>query len=906
MVERKIPRGTIADTIEMRSWKGYFWAWVGISAAVVALFVVPTSLGHPAIFSDNLNQNVPLHYLAAQIEKSGHIPTWNRYSWSGNPLLAGFNVQTFFPLSILFLFLSPVWAFTWFVVIVYSLGAGGVIASSRDLGASPAGAALAAIGFTLSGQFLSQVVHLDMIAGIACVTWCIVFLLKIVSSQSVRSGAIWAVLLSVGFALCVFAGAPEAMLDGAIFMALLAIPTMIKRGRDSKVPLLLLLLAGALALGLAAIQWLPGIAFQHFSNRSSGSYAFFTSGPFSPRDLVMLLYPFIQGWYSLRDLPSFFGSYNLGEIGSYLPILLTTLGLVGLLSSSDTPNSDGRVSGIRLAGIGALLLALGGYTPLAPLLYHLPLYGKQRLPSRNMFGFDLAISILAGLVWTKVSSKGKPLSGTGRLVVYVIGSIGVIVAAGFFFDTSLLYSILTTPSQISGFSTNMAIYVALSCALIVATTAVIATSRSGGLRRSASTALALLALLDIGVFSYSTVVEQTPPTYLNSPGGTTLAKLKSLVGPAGRFGIYDPNLYSYFAQNTALSVNSNIYSQVPSVQGYSSLSLGNYDALTGSHFMGTMKVSGINSVMHDIYNMNLLETNSYYFLIGVGSSAAKSAPLSPSAPSSSNSPIQTGGFFGGNFNVLRLLISTPRGMDTQCLDGLSLLTSSGGKIKASSAVATTTPNGNPIQEVSFPQPTSAVGFQIPPCSGLPSSDGYPDLGIRLQTPNHNYDLTGSEITYLTPTNWHYIENIGNLAIYASNHPKTSIFKLGSGVKVDSFSISTAGALTLTVHAVHSSTIIWNENYAPSWNETVINSEGTKRPALHSAANSTLISISVPKGVSKIELSYRAPMLLVGFYISICSLVLALGILLWTRFHSRKKGSWKSGRMQMSVYDIRRG
>ena len=872
----------------------------------MALFVVPTSLGHPAIFSDNLNQNVPLHFLAAQIEKSGHIPTWNQYSWSGNPLLAGFNVQTFFPLSALFLFLSPIWAFTIFVVLIYSFGAGGVIAASKELGASPSGAAIAALGFTLAGQFMSQVVHLDMIAGIASVTWCVFFLLKILSSKSVRSGIPSAIALSIAFALCVLAGAPEAMLDGAIFMALAAIPSIVKKGRDSRVPLSLLALAGVLALGLASIQWLPGLAFQHFSNRSSGSYAFFTSGPFSPRNFILLLYPFIEGWYSQKHLPSFFGSYNLGEIGAYLPILVTSLGLAGLLSPSDTSTDDLRVWGIRFAGIGALLLALGGYTPLAPLLYHLPLYGKQRLPSRNMFGFDLSLSILAGLVWTKISSKSKALSKAGRLIVFGTGLIGIAITAVFFIDTGLVYSILTTPLRISSYSTDTALYMGISCAMIVFTTLIIAMPKFSGLKRPARAAVALLALIDAGFFAYSTVVEQTAPSFRYSASGATLSQLKALIGPAGRFGMYDPQLFSFISQNSALSVNSNVYSKTPSVQGYSSLSLGSYDSLTASHYMGSMDVSKINSVMHDIYNMNLLETNSFYFLQNDSSSMTQSAPQAPLAPAFTNIPVKTGGFFGGEFNVVRLLISTPRGMNAQCLSGLSLVTPQGGQIKASSAVATTTQNGSPVQEVSFTQPTSAVGFLIPACSGLPSSDGYPDLGIRLQTPNHNFDLAGPEITYLTPKNWHYVENIGNLAIFASNHPKTSIFALGNGVKIASYSISTSGALTMKVEARSPSTIVWNENYAPSWSETVTTSQGTFRPAVHSSSGSTLIEITVPKGNSTIKLSYRAPLLLLGFYVTISTAILTLALLIFTRRSGRKKHSWKTNEMKMNVYDLRRG
>ncbi len=41
-----------------------------------------------------------------------------------------------------------------------------------------------------------------------------------------------------------------------------------------------------------------------------------------------------------------------------------------------------------------MLLALGGRTPLGHLLIHLPLFGDQRLQSRNILVTDLALAVL--------------------------------------------------------------------------------------------------------------------------------------------------------------------------------------------------------------------------------------------------------------------------------------------------------------------------------------------------------------------------------------------------------------------------------------------------------------------------------------------------------------------------------
>ena len=91
-----------------------------------------------------------------------------------------------------------------------------------------------------------------------------------------------------------------------------------------------------------------------------------------------------------------------------------------------------------LAGCFALLLALGGATPLAKIVYYLPVYNKFRVPARHLLEFVMALSVLAGLgVATlqryAVSRRFVALSGC-----FVSGVMGVVWTVVFLRKESLL------------------------------------------------------------------------------------------------------------------------------------------------------------------------------------------------------------------------------------------------------------------------------------------------------------------------------------------------------------------------------------------------------------------------------------------------------------------------------------
>ena len=147
-----------------------------------------------------------------------------------------------------------------------------------------------------------------------------------------------------------------------------------------------------LALSLAAIQWLPGLEAIRNSQRGSGVVA--AAGSYPRPFSILWLVPYINGGYGHLGEAQFFSQYNLPEVGVYLGIL-PLVAIITLLH----PRWPSRIAPRdRLTwyavGLFGYLLALGSNTPLEHLFNSLPLYGHQRLQSRNMITVATAACVL--------------------------------------------------------------------------------------------------------------------------------------------------------------------------------------------------------------------------------------------------------------------------------------------------------------------------------------------------------------------------------------------------------------------------------------------------------------------------------------------------------------------------------
>ena len=370
---------------------GPVWPYALFIGLPAAAFILPDVFGgHLLLTGDNLQQNYPLHVLVGSVYRQGELPFWNQYIFSGTPLLGGFNAGAFYPLTGLFAVLPDRVAWIATEVTLFSLVAIGMYLFLRALKLSTIACALAASTCMCSGVVLSQVSHVDMTEGFASLPFMLLAVVHMARDGRWR----WSVLLGLAFALVIFGGAPEAMLDeGLVVLAYAALTAGLDRTRWWRV----LSRGGAgaaLALCLSAVQWLPGIAVISNSQRSAFGSGFAETGSFAPANSLLSLVPYLFGGYGHLGEAKFFSHYNLPEVGIYVGIL-PIIALVTLWRprwpSRLAPRERRTWYIIALLG---LLLAFGANTPLEHIFNALPLYGRQRLQSRNMIDVSIAFCVL--------------------------------------------------------------------------------------------------------------------------------------------------------------------------------------------------------------------------------------------------------------------------------------------------------------------------------------------------------------------------------------------------------------------------------------------------------------------------------------------------------------------------------
>ncbi len=595
----------------LRALSGPLWPYVVLVAIPTAAFVLPDLLGgHLLITGDNLQQNYPLRVLVGSMLRHGQLPFWNQYIFSGTPLMADFNAGAFYPLTGLFAVMPDRAAWIATEVIVYSAIGVGMYVFLRALALSRVACLLGAATFAFAGPVLSQVNHVDMSEGFVAIPWMLLAVLHIVRDGRWR----WSVLLGIAFATVILAGAPEAMLDEALLIVAFAVMSAgLSRERWWRV--LSRCAAGAvLALSLAAIQWLPGLEAIRSSQRGSGVIAAAGSypGPFG----IFALVPYLDGGYGHLGEAQFFSQYNLPEVGIYLGIL-PLIAVVTLLRPG-WPSRIGARDRLTwyVVGLFGLLLALGSNTPLEHLFNALPLYGHQRLQSRNMVTVATAVCVLfAGWIDRTDTPRPKsPLNRYDRIMALV--PFGIVAALS-------IWAQVATGSLVrvfAGVSASPEVTVTVREASIIALAfcagaAAVVWIRPYIRRLHWVQLAAVFVAIDLGVMAGTSQLTQVPPNDLVS-GTTPVQQLMAAhLAPGARMVNYDPQTYDSWPDSPQGVPDLNIVAGLPSVSGYASIVNGNYESVTHTHEQDDLDIGQLASGTLDRLDLREVVTLPEYFLV---------------------------------------------------------------------------------------------------------------------------------------------------------------------------------------------------------------------------------------------------------------------------------------------------
>jgi hypothetical protein len=877
----------------LRAHIGPLWPYALLVALPLIGFALPDLIsGRLIITGDNLQQNYPLHVLVGSMLRHGELPFWNQYIFSGTPLMADFNAGAFYPLVGLFVALPDRAAWIATEVVLFSAIAIGMYVFLRALKLSTVACLLGAVTFAFAGPVLSQVNHVDMTEGFVAIPWMLLALHHIVRDGRWR----WSILLGIAYATVILGGAPEAMLDEALLVIAFAVMSAgLSRERWWRV-VSRCATGAALALSLAAIQWLPGLEAIRNSQRGSGVFA--AAGSYPTPFSIFALVPYLDGGYGHLGESQFFSQYNLPEVGIYLGVL-PLIALITLLHPR-WPSRLAPRDRLTWYAVGAFgyLLALGSNTPLERLFNRIPLYGHQRLQSRNMIIVATAVSVLfAGWLdrtdapqvevrWRRYDRiMGLvPFALVGVLAVWALAATGSLVHV--FAGVSASPGVTHTVRE----ATIIALAFAAGAAAIVWLR-----PRLSGMQWAAL-AVAFVTV-DLGLMALTSQLTQAPPNDLVS-GTTPIQQLMAAhLSGGGRFINYDPQTYSSYPGSAQGIPDLNIIPGLPSISGYASIVNSNYESVTHTHEQDDLDIGQLGSGTLNRLDLQEIVTVPEYFLVPLGAAPRSLSAIQQVSEGFGSDPVLPRGY-GANFNDTAYpFYPGPRpslhsGQTESWFLGESLEPASATILfshAASSAAlvrfgvltadgsthwGATVPVTVGADRVSEPLPAEqAIGLSVQVVGSLPAHQAI------ISVSGHSYELAGSLSAAIVPGPWHQAGMSQGYVVYTSAKPPQPVSAATVGGRPLRATVlsSTTKSEQIEVNAPSSSTVIRSVAWDAGWLASVSVNGGAAHAVTVSSFD-LVQRVRIPAGHDVVTFRYRPPHLLLASVLSVGAVVVLVVLL----------------------------
>ncbi len=916
----------------------------------LAVFVVPALFGHAAIVGDNVIQNYPLRVLVGSQIRHGHAPLLDPYIWSGAPLLGGWNAGAAYPLTLFFVFLPGTAAWTLNLVVTWWVAGIGSYVFLRASRLASVPSFLGALSFCFAGSMIAQQVHFGLVAGVSWIPLALLALLRLselaarttTSFESIRqrrrSALGWTALLGTAGAMTVLAGEPRAITDAAAIVGMYAIWRVLRLGRRAG-PYLAWVVGGLLlAAVLSAVQLLPGLAAVSTSQRAASSSALFTSGSLANRWLALMLVPDLLGGSGSFGPPPFLASYNLTEVTGYVGImpLVASFALLGRLRWR-RPLPEWIVWEV-IAAVG-IVLALGGNTPLWHLLIHIPLFGGQRLQSRNIVIADIGFAFLLAY-WSDAwlaersrqsaraapptpataqgpapagarspvppsiseSEQGAVIGGLARILGSVPALLAVaIVIVGIAWGAGFLQWLSVSLGAASEDGALRLWFVPFGVLGLGAAALVLWGHRLDARRRTE--ALVGFVVVDLLVFTLMAVVTVAPalesssggssvtaaPTQeVASPGASvpappTTLPASSFVG-SGRFAVYDPDDFNLNGLQVIGQPDSNVVSGVPSIQGYSAIVDGTYaDAAITPEATGHGRDNLIPSAVGN-GTLDQLETTALfaprdYFLVDTQSDRA--TPV-PTAGERNVAPGGRATWYLGDYLSVTNIVVPDADATTDATDGLrvGVLTSKGTTTWAPAANL----DGPRSLEFSFARPVAAVAL-VAQAGRTAVGLGSPSITSEDGT---EYIADGQLEAAVVPPRWAYRGQDGTFAVFADRGASPALSLRGSaGASVHPTAGPAFAPSAAEVSSPHGVEVIRSEAAIPGWSASWQPIVGpAEKLAVHRVG--LVQGVEVPAGQGTVAWTYDPPGWTAGWVLSVGALVALLAMLLWALALGRRR------------------
>jgi hypothetical protein len=468
---------------------------------------------------------LPLKQYAIERLAAGELPQWFPYDGMGRPFIGVAHTGVFHPFTALYFLFSVPDAYRVSTLLSCLLAALGAFVLGRILGASPAGALLSGVAFTLSGYVVSLTDNLLYLYSICLLPlFCAALEKALVRSRTwvVAPATLWATVFLIGD------------IQTGYYYFFIALAWTISRAPGSRLEagLRLALISGLAAL-LAGVQLGPAWAVFMSSERARPELFHeqaLTWATHPLRLLTILASPVGEHESPAVMARSLFGTPGGGLWAESLYLGVPVLGLACL---GAWHRRDLRV--LTALGSVALLLALGPWGGLYEMFYRVvPLWSAFRYPEKFMGIVSFAVAMLAG-AGLDAFRAGKSRSVPWLATAVLCAAMGILL-----FTPAAGAWATTTFGTTETFARTVAASAARACLFSAAAAlgvGLVAVGIRRGVFRSAFLLASLIGIIALDLSRANLEVYHTAPVEaatLTPPLAEALKTREGSVGP-GRF-----------------------------------------------------------------------------------------------------------------------------------------------------------------------------------------------------------------------------------------------------------------------------------------------------------------------------------------------------------------------------------
>jgi hypothetical protein len=528
----------------------------------------------------------------------------------------------------------------------------------------------------------------------------------------------------------------------------------------------------------------------------------------------------------------------------------------------------------------------------------IPLFGTQRLQSRNAALVDFALAALLALFIDRLElGESDRVRGSIPVILTV-----VLIAAANAFEASLETMFEVNP-PVPGLFHSLAPVLVPTAAIALAAGAVLVLYPRFSVK-ARRTAFAGIALADLAlIFANQSFISE--PTSLLASSNSVAAAVGRASGPEGRFAIYNPLLLQVGGGN-AVAIEAgvsdlSVVHRELNAGGYGSLLDGSYATWTGAHQAETVSPAALAGVVFDELDLRALLTLPPYLATALppGAPATPACPARARAPSMPcalprrASPAGTLGYtFPGRERVTAagVLIdpSDPRGRVR-----IGLLEANGGIAWAGTVGASS--DGLPVEIRLAGVGRPAVGLVVENELALPVSV---DLATVSLPDGTTLELNGPLQGSLDPRHWRFAGHIGPYIVFDNRHARGLAWVVGAGASTAAAPLVLGSSTTTrtggpgesdvtTVVTPVAGLLVRSESYGRGWVAVLSRPGGGPRRTLTVRRLGLLQYVRVPAGRWRVAWVYRPYVASIGAIVS-AGFVLAVVLFLVAALPLRRR------------------